>query len=312
MNLISCHDAIGIQHESKRFISPIRAQLNTSAFKPCSYFARQVADAKAVFVKGPYEHVVQASVQLYVQRFKRMILPSLASISCEMIHLGLDKDFLPCQFGYRALEKVRPSHSPFLVFEDLLQPKVDGPLPTKQVTSKKWASPVDVVDFEDSCIASVFQHVWYSKEEKESIYVKRPDLALQYVLHILLSWICGCGADLANRNFIICEDKVYQVDLEAWCKFEWRITDTAPGSTRTQANRQLLSFIETHWDELKPHVQEAHTNLKEKGMDLFNEQGWNVNNLVIMKARLDEIQTLEGFMYVVTQERDEKQKRQKH
>lgn len=288
--------------ESEVFSNAVRAQLNTSSSKPCSYFAT-LQNGTKVFVKGPYVSQHAAKVQADVHAFKKFLAPELPSVECEVMNLIVDEKFLNCQFGART---TWPAGTPgwFLVCEDLLQPFVDGELPTKKASSKKWSEPVDVVDFDDKRVASVFQHIWYDKTAAESIYEKRPDLALQYVQHVLLSWVCGCGADLANRNFFIRDDKVYQIDLEAWAKFDWELSHTTPANKRTKANAQLVAFVEKHWEQkLRPFLESANEKYGTWArVTFFIKRGLDVCDMGTMKQRLAEMQTLEGLVDVLTRE----------
>ena len=296
--------------ESTFFTSAVRAQLNTSASKPCSYFAT-MGDHIFVFVKGPYMTEAAANVQANVHAFKSMLSLKLPSVRCKVIHLRVDRTFLNCQLGARTSWPKEDGY--FLACEDLLQDLVDGcedfpedgpKLPTKKATSKVWKDPVDVVDFQDRRVAKVFQHAWYDKDDTKTMYAKFPTLAIQYVQHVLLSWICGCGADLANRNFFIQKFSMYQVDLEAWAKFDWLLTDTAPASMRTQANRQMVAFIQQEWVTLQPFLETAQKNLLEKGTGFFTKRGLSLDDLSTMRIRVAAIQTLEGLLNVLTLKRE--------
>ena len=187
-----------MQFESDVFENAVRAQLTTTSSKPCTYFATSKASGDKVFVKGPYASMADALVQVGVYNFKDTLAPELPSIPCAVMHLLVDKTYLNCQLGSRVTWKSDSGY--FLVCEDLLQPNVPHALPTIKAHSKVWADPVDVVDFGHASVAAVFRHVWYSRTQEGSIYSMEPARAMDYVKHVLLCWVCGCGADLARRN----------------------------------------------------------------------------------------------------------------
>ena len=305
-------DNVCVQAECDVFLDAVRAQLTTTSSKPCSYFATYAESGERVFVKGPYCSRELASKQIWVHAFKKMLCPELPSIECSVVELVVSPGFLDCQFGARNSRKWDiPGF--FLVCEDVLcnTPRV---LPTKLAHSKVWGRPVPVVDFEHASIASQIKHVWYSKEDSLSIFVLHPDLAFQYVLHVLFSWVCGCGADLARRNFLVTHAEpasMFQVDLEAWGRFGWEISDTIPGSSRTQAGRQLREFFLSSARKFKPILEKACANMEENGESFFEERCLSVSDFHAITHRLGEIQHTEGVIRILDRKTTPKPKKLK-
>jgi hypothetical protein len=125
-------------------------------------------------------------------------------------------------------------------------------------------------------------------------------LGYQYVLHILLSWICGCEADLACRNFLIVDEKMYQVDLEGWAKFDWCISETPAGSMRSNANSLLLAFINYHWDKLSLSLAEIKKNALANGNTFFKKRGIEHAVADTIMSRINSLQTRSDAVHVVT------------
>lgn len=293
-----------MQSEAEFFKNAVRAQLNTTGRKPCTYFATTVSDEKLVFVKGPYETKEDAMLQQKVAAFKHLMCPSLPIIDYYAVELRVDKKFLNCQYGART-SFTSPTGF-FLVCQDLLQPYVDGPLPTRMASSVMWADPVQVVDFDK--VEHVFQHVWYFNDYAKSMYATHPKVARQYVLHVLFSWVCGCGADLARRNFFIKGDAVYQIDLEAWADFTWVLADSAPGSKRTKAGAQLYAFVSNDWSYFEPFFRAALASVRAKCAEFCAMYDAKEKDVDEMVKRLEGMQTLEGTLEAITRETSRKRK----
>ena len=293
--------------ERDYFSSPVRAQLTTTSFKPCTYFAKR--NGTSVFVKGPYPTAEAAGLQERVHELKKMLVPGLPIIQCNVVELLVDVDFLDCQFGARKLWK-KPTGF-FLICNDLLQ--VEGPLPTKTVSSKVWSRPTLVVDFDQQI---TMRHSWYDPCYEKSMFALLPVHCMrQWVLHVLLSWVCGCGADLARRNFFVFNQNMYQVDLEAWAKFEWNISDTVVGSFSRKAGEQMIGFVTKEWNELSPVLHVASMNLEMSGQTFFEDHGLvsasNQLELEIMKDRIGSLQTLDGVVQVLNLRREPRAKKSK-
>jgi hypothetical protein len=224
--------------ESASFTSVVRAQLTTTSFKACTYFATEVATGKNVFVKGPYKSEAAARVAIRVAEFKREQDPSISLADIELRFLvpdGMDD----CQYGHRMSLVDRSVGAWFQVSTSLI-PDAAYPLPTKSKSSKSaWPVPVSVVDW-----AALDMHVKYSKEWGSSIYSTDPIAAWEFVRHILLAWFCGCGADLAFSNFFYngATHSVTEVDHEDWAK-TWKLSDTRVVSRRSAAAAQFMRYL---------------------------------------------------------------------
>lgn len=224
--------------ESESFSNPIRAQLTTAAHKPCTYFATDDRGTR-VFVKGPYKDEEHATIPIKAFQFKSIFNAPVTPIKIvELVPDGMED----CQYGSRmSIDKEKPHF--FQVADDILVN--EDTLPTKKRSSQKaWKEPVDVVDWEN---LKHYSHVEYNKSYTKMIYKSDKKAARHFVKHIILSWICGAGADLAFSNFIHDKDnhKVFQVDHEAWLNFEWSVQDTRVGSSRTKAWDHLTKFVKS-------------------------------------------------------------------
>lgn len=235
-----------IKSESASFKDVVRAQLTTTSFKPCTYFATDIATSKNVFVKGPYKSETDARVALRVGKFKCGLDHTISLADIELRYLI--PDGMPdCQYGIRmGLGTARSTGSWFQVSPSLI-PDVCYPLPTKLKSSKvAWKIPVTVVDWN-----ALNLHVKYNKDWSSSIYSTDPLAAWEFVRHVLLAWFCGCGADLAFSNFIYNPSisRVTQVDHEDWEK-TWKLTDTRVVSNRTSAGPQFVRFLQENADKV--------------------------------------------------------------
>lgn len=264
--------------ESDVFTNPIRAQLTTTATKPCTYFADK--DGKRVFVKGPYASEQQARVPLLVYDFKSLFDDvSLTPLSVEQF---IPDGMSDCQFGARMwINKEQPHW--FQIADDVLKDEETLPVHSRS-SPKAWPVPVEVVDWSK---VENYSHVEYNKSYSKTIFKTDKKAARMFVKHIILSWICGAGADMAMRNFIY--DKkhhvVYQVDHEAWLKFDWAVSDTQAGSSRTKAWSHLEKFIKSdfkYFDTFFASLvdESVITKLKEK----FPER-----MAVLLEERLNEV-----------------------
>lgn len=277
-------------YEHQVFQNPVRVQLTTTAFKQCTYLATHQEFGR-VFVKGPYRTQDDAEVPVRVHAFKKRLLPDLPSIECCVLHLLVDVKFLNCQYGIRT--RWTDPDGYFFVCSDL---SFVDPIPIRHRSSKVWTVPVPIVDFSRMDIS----HVWYSKIPAETIFLQNPALAVQYVLHVLAAWVCGSGADLARRNFIIKDDSMYAVDLDVWADFTWNLSDTPPASKRTQANAQFAHFCEMNWNtHLSKILKKANETLKSGLSDLP----------ALMYERMEKLTTLDGLLQVI--DMDVREKRQK-
>ena len=225
-----------------------RAQLTTAGSRACTYYTKN-SSGSDVFVKGPYPSKDAARVSLIVNEFKKMICSSIVTIPIEL--KKLIPDGMPdCQFGFRMNLYNSYQSYWFQVAPDILALEGITKIPTILKTSAKaWQTPVVCVDWKELEKQGCFGSIPYHRNYQNSIYTKDPEAAKQLVMHTLLSWSCGCGADIANRNFLYFPKKhrVYQVDLETWCKTNWDLTDAGICNSRTEKASQMRRFIDENW-----------------------------------------------------------------
>lgn len=244
--------------ESARFTQPVRAQLTTTATKPCTYFATDETTFARVFVKGPYFSKSSAQVGPRVAQFKRQADPEISLAEIELFQCV--PDGMPdCQFGAR--QRVDLAVPRWFQVAPSLLPERAYPLPVKSKSSKSaWQKPVDVVDWDKLSSCS---HVCYDKEWEESIYVKDPVAAWEFVRHIILCRMCGCGADLAYSNFVYnpLSHRVTQVDHEDWAK-RWSLSDTRVCSPRTQAAAHFKRFLRANESKVNAWLAQVRSRVE--------------------------------------------------
>lgn len=230
--------------ESERFINQIRAQLTTTAFKPCTYFATDAICGKRKFVKGPFKSLEDANVTIVVDEIKKKLWPEISRIPMEVTSLLVDTD-LQCKLGIRkSMDISKHPEGYFMIADDLLTEVVE--LPTKIKTSFYWSDPVTVVDWDK---LTAIKHVEYNKDYSKSIYCTDPDAAIEFVFHVILSWVIGCGGDLAYSNFIhdTVNHRVYQVDNDVYHRYDWSLGVTRVANMRSNAGKFMMRFIEKKW-----------------------------------------------------------------
>ena len=271
--------------EDQTFTNIQRAQINTASFKPCTYLATKIDDGTKVFVKGPFPTIEEASVATEVMEVKKQLAgETLPFIDCEIMEL-VPNALKDTPLGTRV--KLRKSGKPcfFQVWEDLVAP-IDT-IKTKEKSSKVW-HPVQVIDWES--VRPRFLHWYNEKEYEKTPFVMFPDEAKQFVLHILLSWILGCGGDIALRNFIMdtYEHLTYQVDLEVWCNWDWKMYNTLPG--RGRAGVHFMNFVNEQYESfIKGHLE----NWLDKGPVALSKLSWK--DAEIAMQRLIDLQSVQGI-----------------
>lgn len=217
----------------------------------------------------------------------------------------------------------------FLVCDDYIR-MAGLELKTHMRDSAKWPVPIPVVNFEamrgasrnDYAPGVDFQHAWYNYQWDESMYTRLPPhMSRQFVLHMLYSWVCGCGADWAMTNFFVFKDNLYQIDLEAWAKYSFVLSDTTPGQIAPRKGQEfLIRYVNAHWEDLQPALAEALKNLERFGTSVFfTVYGWRLskttqhlgkNGMVIdvypeMVRRLTEMQTKDGLLHTILLTKDQ-------
>lgn len=235
--------------ETTRFEFITRAQINTSNSKPCTYFAydRQ-NDRKRVFVKGPYKTKESVEIASKVLEFKTFITGK-EPLGVEIVEMEVG-DLENCQLGSRL--SMIGKMAWFQVWDDLLYSLET--LPVKMKESKAWKIPVSVVDWDK---IGLFSHVTIEKDYRQSIYTQDVQAAFELVFHIILSWVCGCGGDLALRNFVYnkSDRKIHQVDLENWCNGGWELSNTRICSSRSVSGEFFSRFVREHPSEIELFIK---------------------------------------------------------
>ncbi len=183
-----------IDTESGRFDFIVRAQLVTSMSKMDTYYAKDIITNKVVFVKGPYP--TQQSAEKAIISAKLKMLLGISFIPVEMVMLK--PDLLETPLGVRKSLGTTIKR-PFLIFDNLCGDK----FAIKIKESKLW-QPTEVVDWEKMTKCQIFNIV----KEKNDHLIK------QYIEQILYRYIVGAG-DLADRNFMMAEGKIYSVDEDS-------------------------------------------------------------------------------------------------
>lgn len=243
--------------ETVRFVEPLRAQINTTKSKACTYFAKDLANGgRRVFVKGPYKSKENANLAPKVARFKKAAAPHLRVVEVSLVEMVAD-GMRDCQLGVRN-QIAKDSVMWFQVAEDILTRETTLPKMLK-CSKRAWVIPVEVVDWSK---VSQYKHVHYSNEWDKSIYAVDPAAADHLVSHVILSWICGCGADLAFSNFIYdpLDHVVWQVDCEAWCK-SWMLSDTQIVSSRTKSAEFFSRYVKSDIGKWTAFIDEIHCRL---------------------------------------------------
>lgn len=300
--------------ESIVFTQCVRAQVTTSQHKPCTYFA--VYEGRNVFVKGPFPSRLEAEMAVYAQDMKKRMMPDLPTIHMDVVALEVDVAITPdvaCEIEIRDKEtkkktkiasikdvgflgfqtglrsrwihgNMRGKPGYFLVTDDLVRMS-GGVLCTKQhSTPTMWPVPVTVVDWKEIEALCDFRHGWYSSTYKDSMFGTQK-LALQhqiqFVMHLLLAWACGCGNDWAMSNFILLDSGVYQVDLDIFGDFSDKDLYKSTALRTEAARKNFKQFCETYAEPIKAKLTVARNAL---ALDSFLEMK--------IRTRLDSLFTL--------------------
>lgn len=166
-----------------------RAQISCSNAKTDTYFARD-PDQKMVFVKGPYTDITIPEDFLKFQDLKREKGMPYIRARVEMMIPDRWPEGVP--LGLRRKLDLKKAY-PFLICDSLF----GDTLKTKIVESKVWP-PTEVVD------CPKFDPLKYSFNSRElKDWYESIEFRVKYNL-----------GDLANRNFIPFEGRIYSVDEE--------------------------------------------------------------------------------------------------
>ena len=179
------------QKESEAFEFIVRAQLNTTAAKADVYFATDPNTHQCHIIKGP----LKASPSMLFKFKEWKEAHGLPTINVREIQLIPDRWPEGVALGIRN-KLLRTTPQTFLVFDSLVQA---NKLVTKMHISKVW--PVtEVVDWD-----AVNLHLNVNKLNQQEM--------TDYVKALLARWVHGIN-DLADRNFLCADGRVYSIDEE--------------------------------------------------------------------------------------------------
>lgn len=266
LHLITCIIGGTLLHikmpkESKTFLRPLRAQLTVAAARQCTYFAWY--NGELVFVKGPFLTEEQASKSRDVNIFKSLIAPSLTLVDTKILRLKADI-FPDTKLGIRKklIDQGRIAKEKF--FFQITEPAFTfTDLPTVEKTTKNaWTEPELCVDWARVEYQGFYACIPYSKKYKDTIYHTDPVAAAQLVLHVVCCWLCGCGGDLAARNFLYDKEKhlVFQVDVDNYAKFDWVLPKTSICSARTNFGAHMTRFLKENAAEMEKQISTVLSN----------------------------------------------------
>lgn len=180
----------------------MRAQLNTSANRPDTYFVRHPTEGN-LFVKGPFLKREHAQVAVLVNKVKHLLdLPFLPKM--EVYRLGVDMFPTASPVGLRK-DDLREGW--FLISSSLLPVEL---MHTRLKSSKLWPE-TEVVDWEKLWV----EHQLGTMADVSQLQGRDAQMALELLL--LRMWL-GVP-DQAWRNFVKCADGIQAVDDSAL----WRV-----------------------------------------------------------------------------------------
>lgn len=266
--------------ETEYFLNTVRAQLNTSATKPCTFFGTD-GEGRRVFGKGPFPSKGEAEVATKVSAVKSLLVPGITNPHIELVEL-IPNGMVDCQYGYRTSCDIDKPHW-FQVVRDVMpNEKQWPPLSKNRSSPKAWPEPVKVVDWS---VVEKYAHVEYNRVASKSIYKKNPHTAHQFAANIFTSWVVGAGPDLTLSNFLIdhTDGTVMQVDNDIWFNNDWWITNTRVCSTRSKAYDQFKKFVNGHMvsGEFFDKLAEQFKNNKKAIVDIVG-----VDNAVVMEQKI--------------------------
>jgi len=229
--------------ESELFTFRIRAQIICASTRPDTYYAIEKKNDRKIFVKGPYMSKEKANIPYSLNEIKKQLY---TLNTYEMVITDMIPDmFEDPPFGTRThLDRNKP-HT-FLVCEDLVC--IDK-FPTKIKNTVKWKD-TKVVDWEKVTVVS---HITDNA-------LADPKILTQYVVCLFYRYIFGVG-DLADRNFLIVNGKVYSVDEEMIGHpviISTSIRKITQKNTISKFIRKNRTVLEETLDLWKQSVKEGH------------------------------------------------------
>ena len=182
-----------IIYESKKYEFIVRTQLNTTGMKSDVYFAIDNDTKKMVVVKGPLSDydAVRNVYSMYYWKKKN----NIATLQVDHVKMIPDRWPEGVPLGLRNKMK-RDEPADFLVFESLIK---KDEIIEKVHKSKVWPD-TKIVDW-----SKVDLHLKLDELDDEQMQ--------KYVELLLMRYVFGIS-DLADRNFLVKNDKIYSIDEE--------------------------------------------------------------------------------------------------
>lgn len=286
-----------MQFEKDYFSPPfIRAHLSTTIFVQDTYYCSLKTENghKFVYVKGPYKSRMLANSNNIVNKVKKFLYPAISVIEYDIVELLVQRDFLSCQHGIRTTwEEGTPGF--FIVAPDMLQESIEGELPYQMIKSQKWTIPTKVVDYSHPTITKHFTYLWYHKDYSRTLYYYNKRLAIEFIKHILLSWIIGTSGNILFRDFFITQKQVFQTHSGKIGNMKWYLSQTNVGNIRSFGNKQLTSFIESNWNpDIRLFLSEVWTNIENDNNYFL--LGIFYHHLADVKKRVFQIQSCKSLI----------------
>lgn len=306
------------ERESERFVEVKRAQLPIGR-RQDTYLAVDVKDGARKFVKGPFETLEKAEKALIVQRFKAIAtagvgLPLQVHDLALLVPDGFATDGEHQAGAHKHLvykaEGADMTPRWFHVAEDVTRGRE---LPMRMNTTKnEWLVEQPIIDWPRLEAEGFYGAIPYDKSYHRSLYAVDPEAGEQLMLHVLLDWVGGVGGDLANRNFLYDArtHEVWNVDIDCFGRYEWKLPRTQICSERTQKLAQFTQALRQRWASVGPKLARVQANLRE-------DESWLDDVATGCHAearfRVDQLTTLDGLMMhaLTPEKRDESPKRKK-
>jgi len=188
----------------------VRAQLNTSTSKSDTYFADDSITNDFVLVKGPLRSITDAENAIEMNNWKKENgLPYMKTLRIEMLIVNRWPEGVP--LGYR--NKVDRSIAlPFLISNSTVNKKdiISNIVTYQEYKNLKKDKKPPGTWSGDTLIVN-----WFNINSHISINdIINNDIEIEdYILNLLARWIFGIS-DLADRNFLIKDGRVYSIDEE--------------------------------------------------------------------------------------------------
>ena len=187
----------------------VRAQPTTSSSKTDTYFANDLVSGKFVFVKGPLKSIDQAEIAIEFNNWKKANnLPYMPSMKIEMLVPDRWLEGIPLGYRNNIVDRKKPQ--PFIVCDSTIQRATIikniityqeyKDLKKDKKPPNKWSGDLQIVN-------------WFAVHSHIDVKKLRDNEMKDYILNLLFRWIFGIS-DLADRNFLRKDDRVYSIDEE--------------------------------------------------------------------------------------------------